>query len=139
MTLRTANPEDNPIVDPNFIADPYDLKTSAEGVKISREIMNQPAFARYIRREHFPGKDVGTQADFEAYARQYGRTSYHPVGTCKMGSDEMAVVDARLRVRGLDGIRICDSSIMPSLIGSNTNAPTIMIGEKVSDLIRSNQ
>ncbi len=139
VTLRSANPDDNPIIDPNFIADPYDLKTSAEGVKISREIMNQPAFAKYIKREHFPGKDVKTQSAFEQYARQYGRTSYHPTCTCKMGVDEMAVVDPQLRVHGLDGIRICDSSIMPSLIGSNTNAPTIMIAEKASDLIRGNQ
>ena len=139
VTLRSANPADKPIVDPNFIAERYDLKTSAEGVKISREIMRQSAFAKYIRREHFPGENVKTQADFEAYARQYGRTSYHPCGTCKMGVDAMAVVDPALRVCGLEGIRICDSSIMPSLIGSNTNAPTIMIGEKASDLIRGNR
>lgn len=139
VKLRSARPEDKPIVDPNFIAEPDDLRISAEGVKISREIMNQPAFAKYVRQEHFPGKDVRTQADFENYARQYGRTSYHPTGTCKMGVDEMAVVDPQLRVRGLEGIRICDSSIMPSLIGSNTNAPTIMIAEKGSDLIRGNR
>ena len=139
VTLRSARAEDRPVVDPNFIADADDLRTSAEGVKISREIMNQPEFLKYIRREHFPGKEVRTQADFENYARQYGRTSYHPVGTCKMGSDAMAVVDPQLRVRGLQGIRICDSSVMPSLVGSNTNAPTIMIGEKASDLIRGNR
>lgn len=139
VTLRSARPEENPIVDPNFIADPDDLKTSAEGVKISREIMNQPEFLKYIKQEHFPGRDVRSQADFENYARQYGRTSYHPVGTCKMGTDSLAVVDPHLRVRGLEGIRICDSSVMPSLIGSNTNAPTIMIGEKASDLIRGNR
>jgi len=139
VKLRSSRPEDKPIVDPNFIAEPDDLRVSAEGVKISREIMNQPAFAKYVRQEHFPGKDVRTQADFENYARQYGRTSYHPTGTCKMGVDEMAVVDPQLRVRGLEGIRICDSSIMPSLIGSNTNAPTIMIAEKGSDLIRGNR
>lgn len=139
VKLRSARPEDKPIVDPNFIAEPDDLRVSAEGVKISREIMNQPAFAKYVRQEHFPGKDVRTQADFENYARQYGRTSYHPTGTCKMGVDAMAVVDPQLRVRGLEGIRICDSSIMPSLIGSNTNAPTIMIAEKGSDLIRGNR
>jgi choline dehydrogenase-like flavoprotein len=139
VKLRSDRPEDKPIVDPNFIAEPDDLRISAEGVKISREIMNQPAFAKYVRQEHFPGKDVRTQADFENYARQYGRTSYHPTGTCKMGVDDMAVVDPQLRVRGLEGIRICDSSIMPSLIGSNTNAPTIMISEKGSDLIRGNR
>ncbi|MET4634419.1 GMC family oxidoreductase [Kaistia defluvii] len=139
VKLRSSRPEDKPIVDPNFIAEPDDLRVSAEGVKISREIMNQPAFAKYVRQEHFPGKNVRTQADFENYARQYGRTSYHPTGTCKMGVDEMAVVDPQLRVRGLEGIRICDSSIMPSLIGSNTNAPTIMIAEKGSDLIRGNR
>ncbi|MEX3007776.1 GMC family oxidoreductase [Hoeflea sp. TYP-13] len=139
VTLRTANPADNPIVDPNFIAHPDDLKTSVEGIKISREIVNQPALGKYVKREHFPSSDVKTQSDYEEYARQYGRTSYHPSGTCKMGSDDMAVVDPQLRVRGLEGIRICDSSVMPSLIGSNTNAPTIMIAEKASDMIRGNQ
>lgn len=139
VTLRSARPEDNPVVDPNFIADPDDLRVSVEGVKLSREILNQASMLKYIKSEHFPGKGVGTQADFENYAREYGRTSYHPVGTCKMGTDAMAVVDPQLRVRGLEGIRICDSSVMPSLIGSNTNAATIMIAEKASDLIRGNQ
>ncbi len=139
VTLASSDIRDMPIIDPNFVADPYDLKTSAEGVKISREILNQPAMAKYIKREHFPGDQVRSQADFENYARQYGRTSYHPVGTCKMGQDDMAVVDPSLRVRGMEGLRICDSSVMPSLIGSNTNAPSIMIGEKASDLIRGNR
>ncbi|MGN6143386.1 MAG: GMC oxidoreductase, partial [Mesorhizobium sp.] len=85
------------------------------------------------------GEEVRSQADFADYARRYGRTSYHPTGTCKMGVDAMAVVDPQLRVRGLDNIRICDSSTMPSLVGSNTNAATIMIGEKASDLIRGNK
>ena len=93
---------------------------------------------KYIRAIRFPDDRCRTQAEFEAYARQYGRTSYHPVGTCRMGVDEMAVVDPQLRVHGLDGLRICDSSVMPSLIGSNTNAPTIMIGERAADLIRGN-
>lgn len=141
VKLRSADPADLPIVDPNFLSDPYDLKISAEGVRISKEVFGQPSLMKYIKRLHLPGDDVRTQADFEAYARQYGRTSYHPTCTCKMGadSDPMAVVDSQLRVHGLNGLRICDSSIMPSLIGSNTNAPTIMIAEKAADMIRGNQ
>jgi len=127
-----------PIIDPNFLAEPDDLKTSVEGVKISREIFSQPSLQKHIRAIRFPDKDVKTQKDFENYARAYGRTSYHPTCTCKMGVDEMAVVDPECRVRGIESLRICDSSIMPSLIGSNTNAPTIMIAEKASDMIRGN-
>ncbi|MDJ0824311.1 MAG: GMC family oxidoreductase N-terminal domain-containing protein [Rhodobacter sp.] len=139
VRLRSSDPAALPIVDPNFLAEPDDLKTSVEGVKISREIFGQASLQKHIKTIRFPDDSVKTQAEFEAYARQYGRTSYHPTCTCKMGTDEMAVVDPQLRVRGLDGIRICDSSVMPSLIGSNTNAPTIMIAEKASDLIRGNQ
>ena len=139
VRLRSADPAAPPIIDPNFLGHPDDLKTSVEGVKISREIFSQPSLQKHIRKIHFPGDAVRTQKDFEDYARQYGRTSYHPTCTCKMGSDDMAVVDPSCRVRGLDGIRIADSSIMPSLIGSNTNAPTIMIAEKASDMIRGNR
>ena len=92
--------------------------------------------AKFIRREHFPGHGTKTKKDLEAYARQFGRTSYHPVGTCRMGADKHSVVDTSLRVRGVDGLRVADSSIMPRLISSNTNAASIMIGEKAADLIR---
>ena len=139
VRLRSADPAAAPLIDPNFLAHPDDLKTSVEGVKISREIFSQPSLAKHIRAIRFPDDSVKTQAEFEAYARQNGRTSYHPTCTCKMGVDEMAVVDPQCRVRGLDGIRICDSSIMPSLVGSNTNAPTIMIAEKASDMVRGNR
>lgn len=139
VTLRSSDPRDAPVVDPNFLAEPEDLRISAEGVKISREIFSQHSLGKYIREIRFPDTNVRSQADYEAYARQYGRTSYHPTCTCKMGSDEMAVVDPQLRVHGLDGLRICDSSVMPSLVGSNTNAPTIMIAERASDLIRGNR
>ena len=139
VRLRSSDPADQPIVDPNFLAEPDDLKTSVEGVRISREIFSQPSLRKHIAAIRYPDASVKTQKDFEDYARQYGRTSYHPTCTCKMGLDEMAVVDPQLRVRGLEGIRICDSSTMPSLIGSNTNAPTIMIAEKASDLIRGNR
>ena len=138
VRLRSADPSSPPVVDPNFLAEPDDLRTGVEGVKISREIFSQPSLRKHIRAIRFPDDGVKTQADYEAFARQYGRTSYHPACTCKMGDDEMSVVDPHCRVRGLDGIRICDSSIMPSLVGSNTNAPTIMIAEKASDMIRGN-
>ncbi len=138
VRLRSADPSLPPVVDPNFLAEPDDLRTSVEGVKISREIFSQASLQKHIRAIRYPGDDVKTQADYEAYARQFGRTSYHPTCTCKMGNDEMSVVDPQCRVRGLDGIRICDSSIMPSLVGSNTNAPTVMIAEKASDMIRGN-
>ena len=139
VRLRSNRPSDMVIVDPNFLADPYDCRTSVEGVKISREIFQQPSLQKYIRRIILPDESVKSDKEFEDYARRYGRTSYHPTCTCKMGVDEMAVVDPTLRVRGLDGIRICDSSIMPSLIGSNTNASTIMIAERAADLIRGNR
>ncbi|WP_170406328.1 GMC family oxidoreductase [Ruegeria arenilitoris] len=138
VRLRSNRIEDMPLVDPNFLGHPDDLKTSVEGVKHSVEIFRQKSLQKYIRQIRFPDDSVKTQADYEAYARQYGRTSYHPTCTCKMGVDEMAVVDPQMRVRGIDGLRICDSSAMPSLIGSNTNAPTIMMAEKASDMIRGN-
>lgn len=136
VTLRSADPRAAPVIDPNFLGHPDDLRVSAEGVRISREIFSQPALGRYIKAIRFPARTVRTQADYEAYARRHGRTSYHPIGTCKMGRDDMAVVDPQLRVHGMEGLRICDSSVMPSLIGSNTNAVTIMIAEKAADLIR---
>jgi len=138
VTLRSADPRDLPVIDPNFLDDPEDVKISAEGVKISQEIFSQPSLQKYIKTLRFPDRNVRTQEDYIAYTRQYGRTSYHPTCTCKMGRDAMSVVDPQLRVHGLDGIRICDSSTMPSLVGSNTNAATIMIGEKAADMIRGN-
>ncbi len=138
IALRSANPKDQAMVNPNFLAEPEDVKTSSEGVRISCEIFSQPALRKHIRRMHNPAETPQDADGFADYARQYGRTSYHPNGTCKMGTDPMAVVDPELRVRGIDGLRICDSSIFPSLIGSNTNAPTIMVAEKAADLIRGN-
>jgi choline dehydrogenase-like flavoprotein len=98
--------------------------------------MSQKALSKYIRSEHFPGGSVRTQAEYETYAQQYGRTGYHPVGTCKMGIDELSVVDPQLRVHGIAGLRVADSSVMPRIVSSNTNAPTLMIAEKAADLIR---
>ncbi|MBL4768470.1 MAG: GMC family oxidoreductase N-terminal domain-containing protein [Rhodobacteraceae bacterium] len=139
VKLRSGDISDNPLVDPNFLASLEDIKTSVEGVRISREIFAQASLQKYIKAQFLPTNNVKTDKDLENYVRQNGRTSYHPVGTCKMGVDEMAVVDPQLWVHGLDGIRICDSAIMPSLIGSNTNAPTVMIAEKASDMIIGNR
>jgi choline dehydrogenase-like flavoprotein len=109
---------------------------SIAGLRLAREIMTQPAFRPYLRTERLPGLNVQSDADVLAYARQHGKTDYHPVGTCKMGVDALAVVDPELKVRGVERLRVCDSSIMPRLVSSNTNAPTLMIGEKAADLVR---
>ncbi len=138
VTLRNADPATPPVIDPNYLHDPYDVRMSVEGVKLMREVMHQSAFKRYITREHLPGDATRSDADTEAYIRRMGRTCYHPVGACKMGVDAMAVVDPQLRVYGVAGLRVADSSIMPSVVSSNTNAPTIMIGERASDLLRGN-
>lgn len=135
VELRDADPTHPPVINPNFLADPHDIETSTAGLSISRDIMRQSAIQRFVKREHFPGDRVRSRAELEQYARRHGRTAYHPAGTCRMGVDEMAVVDPALRVRGIDGLRICDSSIMPRLVSSNTNAPTIMIAEKAADLV----
>jgi choline dehydrogenase len=101
--------------------------------------MRSKAYKPFVLKEFLPSQDVKTDKDIRQYVKQWAKTDYHPVGTCKMGVDEMAVVDPQLRVRGIDGLRVADSSIMPRLISSNTNAASIMIGEKASDLIRGNR
>jgi choline dehydrogenase len=130
VTLRSADPTQNPLIDPNFLADPYDWKISIEGFKFGRRLLQSRAFAPFIKREHMPGAQVQSDADIKAYIRQWSKTDYHPVGSCKMGHDEQAVVDTDLRVRGLEGLRVIDASIMPTLISGNTSAPSTMIGEK---------
>ncbi len=106
-----------------------------EGVKILREIFVQKAMAPYRGPEMMPGSAVRTDEEIDAYVRQTGETIYHPVGSAKMGTDSMAVVNAELKVYGVEGLRVVDASVMPTLIGGNTNAPTIMIAEKASDMI----
>ena len=139
VTLRSADPGMPPAIDPNYWAEAYDVEMSLRGLEKTRDIARQPALATFIKREHMPGSEIKSRKDLEAYAMRFGKTDYHPVGTCKMGVDDMAVVDPRCRVRGLDGLRVADSSIMPRLISSNTNAASIMIGEKASDMIRGNR
>jgi choline dehydrogenase len=136
VTLRSADAAMPPLIDPNYLAAPEDVRLSRAGLRRMREIMAQPAFAALVRREYLPGTDAQSDAELDAFIRAHGRTGYHPVGTCRMGQDGDAVVDPQLRVHGLGGLRVCDSSIMPSLVSSNTNAPTIMIAERASELIR---
>jgi choline dehydrogenase-like flavoprotein len=128
-----------PVIDPNYWAEPSDMAASLRGLASAREIMAQPAFRPFVAREHLPGKDVTGRAELEAYARRLGKTDYHPVGSCKMGTDDLAVVDPECRVRGIERLRICDSSIMPRVVSSNTNAASIMIGEKAADLVKGNR
>ncbi len=135
VRLMSADPAAPPLIDPNYLAEPEDLKMTVAAVKLMREIARQPAFASVGASEHFPAETARTDEEIAGFIRAHCRTAYHPVGTCRMGGDSDAVVDTVLRVRGLEGLRICDSSVMPRLISSNTNAASIMIGEKASDLI----
>lgn len=139
VTLKSADPRISPSIDPNFLGDPYDLERTIDCVKVGQEIMAQPAMKRFVTDEFMPGPKCRSRADYEAYVRERARSGYHPVGTCKMGQDEMAVVDTELRVRGVDGLRVADASIMPRLVSGNTNAPSIMIGERAADFIRGNR
>jgi choline dehydrogenase-like flavoprotein len=136
VRLANADPLAHPRIDPNYFAEEYDRAMSIGGFRLAREIMAQPAFRRFLRAERLPGPEARSDAELLAYAKRHGKTDYHPVGTCKMGVDAMAVVGPELKVRGIERLRVCDSSIMPRLVSSNTNAPTLMIGEKAADLIR---
>jgi choline dehydrogenase len=138
VRLRDADPRTPPLIDPNYLDDPQDLAISVGAVKLMRAIMREPVWARFVAREHLPGEDVQSDAAIAAYVRRMGRTCYHPVGACRMGVDALAVVDPELRVHGLAGLRVCDSSVMPSVVSSNTNAATIMIGERAAELIGGN-
>ena len=136
ITLRSANPKDVPLIDPNYHDTEFDKDMSVRSVHHIREILSQSAIAQHIKRERFPGAARKTPDEILEYVRQYGSVDYHPVGSCKMGTDDKAVVDPELKVHGLDGLRVCDNSIMPYLNSGNTNAPAIMIGEKASAMIR---
>ncbi len=135
IRLKSANPLDAPAIDLRFFEDPRDMETAVRGFKIIREILNGDPLNKHFIKEILPGEAVQTDEEIREYLREYPGTTFHPVGTCKMGHDKMAVVDDRLKVRGIKGLRVVDASIMPTLVGGNTNAPTIMIAEKAADMI----
>ena len=139
ITLRSADPAEPPRIQPNYLERDADRKTMIAGVRIVRDIMGQPALAAYRGRELAPGEDVRTDEVIAAWLRSAAMTTFHPVGTCKMGIDPMAVVDARLKVHGIEGLRIADASVMPVITSGNTNAPAIMIGEKAAEFLRGEQ
>ena len=134
IELASADPSAKARVFANYLSDPegMDLKVLVEGVRLSRRILGADAFAEYRGEEMFPGADAQDDADIAAFIRRKAETIYHPVGTCRMGSDADSVVDPQLRVRGVSGLRVVDASVMPRLIGGNTHAPTVMIAEKAS-------
>ncbi len=134
--LASADPTADPGIDPCYLSDRRDLETLIRGARLAREIVLTPPMVQYCDKELFGVTDGMSDAQWEDHIRSRADTIYHPVGTCRMGTDDMAVVDPQLRVRGLEGLRVVDASIMPTLIGGNTNAPTIMIAEKAADMIR---
>ena len=120
----------------NYLATETDRRVLLDGMRLVRRVCRQPAFARHVKHEHLPGLEVDGDEALMNYARDYATTLFHPCGTCKMGSDAKAVVDARLGVHGIAGLRVVDASIMPTIVSGNTNAPTIMIAERAATLIR---
>ncbi|HUN92619.1 MAG TPA: GMC family oxidoreductase N-terminal domain-containing protein [Burkholderiaceae bacterium] len=135
VTLASADPRAAPLIDPDFLGDPRDVDDMVAGFRLARRLLDAPALARRTTRDlHTAG--ISSDEEIRAVLRQRVDTIYHPVGTCRMGTDPDAVVDPQLRVHGIEGLRIVDASVMPTLVGGNTNAPTIMIGEKAADLIR---
>jgi len=136
IMAKSADPFERPAIKPNYLSAESDLAVAIAGIKHARRIFASPAFAEYSAGETLPGPATGSDSELADFIKRTGNTIYHPVGTCKMGEDPMAVVDSRLRVRGVGGLRVIDASIMPVVTTGNTNAPTIMIAEKGAAMIR---
>ncbi|MBV9556279.1 MAG: choline dehydrogenase, partial [Pseudolabrys sp.] len=139
LKLKSADPNDAPLIDPNYLATPEDRHAAAQSIRITRAIVREPALAKYRPEEYLPGPKVrdDDEAALVKSAGDIGTTIFHPVGTAKMGRDDdpLAVVDARLRVIGMENLRVVDASVMPSITSGNTNSPTIMIAEKGAAMI----
>ncbi|MEH6457114.1 MAG: choline dehydrogenase [Cocleimonas sp.] len=135
LEIKSTDPLQHPAIHPNYLSDERDLEVAVESIKVARRIAEAPALAAQITDEYVPGREFQTDEELLLAARKFSQTIYHPTSTCKMGHDDMAVVDDRLRVHGIQGLRVADASIMPEITSGNTNAPAIMIGEKASDMI----
>jgi choline dehydrogenase-like flavoprotein len=141
LRLASADPQVMPLIDPAFLQDADDVGRLVRGFKVMRALLQQPALARHGGVESAASREAVSDAQIEQFVRNHADTIYHPVGTCRMGPDAArgAVVDARLRVHGVDGLRVVDASVMPSVVGGNTNAPVIMMAEKAVDMIRADR
>jgi len=135
VRLANADPAAAPLIDPNYWSDPYDRECSLKGLQLARDILSQPALKPFVLAERLPGDGIKSEEDLLQYAYRSCKTDHHPVGTCAMGSGENAVTTPDLKVRGIDGLRVVDASVMPLIPSCNTNAPTIMVAEKASDAI----
>jgi choline dehydrogenase len=136
ICIRSRDPFQAPSMQPNYLATEMDRRTAVAALRAARAIASSPAMRPYIKREVTPGPEANDDSQLLDFCRNYGATIFHPSGTCRMGRDPLAVVDERLRVHGVRGLRVVDCSVMPTLISGNTNAPAIMIAEKAVDLIR---
>ncbi len=139
VALRSADPLDPPLIDPGYLSDPggEDLRVLVHGTRLARQLVATDALGGYVREELAPGADVQSDDELAEQVRGRAQTLYHPVGTCRMGTDEAAVVDPELRVRDLEGLRVVDASVIPRIPRGHTNWPTVMIAEKAVDLIRA--
>lgn len=135
VDIRSPNPDDAPLIDPNYLSHPDDLKVAADAIRLTRRIVASSALHTFSPEEYLPGAALQTEQELHEAAAKIGTTIFHPVGTCRMGQDAEAVVDAELRVHGIAGLRVADASIMPTIVSGNTCSPTLMIGEKAAQLI----
>ena len=133
--IQSKDPSQNPVMNANYLAEQKDIDDALIGLRMMRDIAKQPALKQHIVEEILPGAEVQSDEDLIAYMKETGQTSWHPISTCRMGNGPMDVVDARLKVHGLSGLRVVDSSIMPTMPATNTNIPTIAIGEKGAAMI----
>jgi choline dehydrogenase len=139
VRIRSPAPDAAPAIRPNYLATEGDRQVAADAIRLTRRICAAPALARFRPQELKPGPELQSAAELAAAAGAIGTTIFHPIGTCRMGADPAAVVDERLRLRGVDGLRIADASVMPTITSGNTNAPVMMIAEKAAEMIRADR